>query len=83
MIFVVAITIQCEQPESIPNGHWSRVGGDELYVYEVNSKVQYECNEGFRVLGQSLMWCKEDKTWSHIPPQCIADTGEFSTPGLL
>lgn len=67
----------CEKPTNIRNGRWSikrvplvvdskSVGNN----FPVGSEVQYECYNGFNMVGFPVIVCLSDKKWSHHAPQC-------------
>lgn len=38
--------------------------------YLVGNTVQYNCNEGFVLIGEPIIRCTESGLWSHAPPFC-------------
>ncbi|XP_071159918.1 complement factor H-like [Mytilus edulis] len=58
---------KCPAPPSIDNG--------EIYLedsYNVGSKITYKCNtNAYQLLGNPVMECLDDFTWSRYQPTCI------------
>ncbi|GAB6029547.1 hypothetical protein CHUAL_005296 [Chamberlinius hualienensis] len=40
----------------------------------VNAVVQFECESGYKLVGESNITCTINETWSGVVPQCIAQT---------
>ena len=66
--FVVLLTENsCGNPGSPLNGF--KVG--ESYMYD--DIVQFECNEGYRLIGSSSRTCKRDNNWDGTQPSCQSE----------
>ncbi|KAJ8309392.1 hypothetical protein KUTeg_014266 [Tegillarca granosa] len=66
----------CEEPTIIRNGRWS-IKQVPMIVkphsgnnFPVGSEVQYECYNGFKMVGYPVIVCMSNKQWSHHAPQC-------------
>ncbi|XP_008281602.1 sushi, von Willebrand factor type A, EGF and pentraxin domain-containing protein 1 [Stegastes partitus] len=58
------VPARCGKPSPIPNG---RVLGSE---FGYNSKVKYECDEGYTLKGDPTRVCQSDGLWDKLPPRC-------------
>lgn len=58
------VPARCGRPSQIPNGH---VLGSE---FGFNSKVKYECDEGYTLNGDPTRICKSDGLWDKPEPRC-------------
>ncbi|KAK8756462.1 hypothetical protein V5799_000832 [Amblyomma americanum] len=58
----------CTRPGSIANGAVDVPAG----ALVVNTKVQYRCNQGYTLVGNSERTCQSDGTWSGAEPMCQA-----------
>ncbi|XP_039996882.1 sushi, von Willebrand factor type A, EGF and pentraxin domain-containing protein 1 isoform X2 [Xiphias gladius] len=58
------VPARCGTPSPIPNG---RVLGSE---FGFNSKVKYECDEGYTLNGDSTRVCQSDGLWDKLAPHC-------------
>ncbi|CAN9509297.1 unnamed protein product [Ophioblennius macclurei] len=58
------VPARCGSPTHIPNGH---VRGSESGY---DSKVTYECEEGFALNGAATLLCGPDGHWDEAPPRC-------------
>nr|XP_057922474.1 sushi, von Willebrand factor type A, EGF and pentraxin domain-containing protein 1 isoform X2 [Doryrhamphus excisus] len=58
------VPAQCEKPSSVSNG---RVLGSE---YGFNSKVKYQCDEGYTMNGDPTRVCQSDGLWDKPAPRC-------------
>ncbi|XP_077496349.1 seizure protein 6 homolog, partial [Amblyomma americanum] len=56
----------CPSPGSIANGAVDVPAG----ALVVNTKVQYRCNQGYTLVGNSERTCQSDGTWSGAEPTC-------------
>lgn len=58
--------IVCDEPE-VPEG--SYVVG---YDFNIHSKIEYHCEEGFELRGDALRTCigEGESGWSGTPPRC-------------
>lgn len=61
----------CGAPPDIPRGVRSKTMG-QLY----NDRVYYECELGYRIVGNDSIVCTETGSWSH-PPQCTSKKIKF------
>uniref|UniRef100_A0A2K6GAV9 Complement C3d receptor 2 n=1 Tax=Propithecus coquereli TaxID=379532 RepID=A0A2K6GAV9_PROCO len=64
--------IHCQPPPVIDNGrHSGMMAGHFLY----GNEVSYECDQGFYLLGEKNLLCRNDSkghgSWSGPPPQCL------------
>ncbi|KAM8812082.1 membrane cofactor protein-like [Rhynchonycteris naso] len=60
---------QCQQLGDPVNGQVVYVNGN----FEFGSEAHYECNEGYHLLGTSILYCElsgSNVEWSDNPPQC-------------
>ncbi|XP_065175311.1 C4b-binding protein beta chain-like [Sycon ciliatum] len=57
----------CDMPASITGGErtWSGL--------QVGDKVFYQCNTGFKLVGESEAECEFNQIWSNPPPTCEAE----------
>lgn len=58
------VPARCGKPSSVPHG---RVLGSE---FGFNSKVKYECDEGYTLNGDSTRVCQSDGLWDKPAPHC-------------
>ncbi|KAM8746660.1 sushi, von Willebrand factor type A, EGF and pentraxin domain-containing protein 1 isoform 1-T1 [Acanthopagrus schlegelii] len=58
------VPVRCDKPSTIPNGH---VLGSE---FGLNSKVKYECDEGYTLNGVPTRICQSDGLWDKPAPRC-------------
>ncbi|CAB1421446.1 unnamed protein product [Pleuronectes platessa] len=61
---LTCVPARCGKPSPIPNG---RVLGSE---FGFNSKVQYQCDEGHTLNGDSTRVCQSDGLWDTPAPRC-------------
>lgn len=68
VFFLISLAVSCGIPEAPGNGSFT---GNE---FTLDSKVTYECNEGFKLDAsqQATAVCQEDGLWSNRgkPPTC-------------
>ncbi len=64
--FCIYKNVSCETPTHIENG---KLKGKARKSYPVGAKVQYSCNDDFKIKGNSTSICGYSGTWS-IPPKC-------------
>eukprot|EP00794_Sanderia_malayensis_P015641 gene15641-17220_t len=57
----------CTDPGHIANG--VRHGS----VFKKQSSVLYTCNSGFEMVGENIITCFRDASWSASPPQCLTE----------
>ncbi|XP_029944330.1 sushi, von Willebrand factor type A, EGF and pentraxin domain-containing protein 1 isoform X2 [Salarias fasciatus] len=58
------VPARCGKPSQIPNGH--ALGSEFGY----NSKVEYECEEGYVLNGDPTLVCQSNGRWDKPPPRC-------------
>ena len=58
--------IRCPVP-SITNGRVNTTSTSLNY----NGKVHFSCNQGFELIGQSVLTCSETEKWSNNYPSCV------------
>ncbi|XP_067379775.1 sushi, von Willebrand factor type A, EGF and pentraxin domain-containing protein 1 isoform X2 [Channa argus] len=58
------VPARCGTPSLITNG---RVIGSE---FGFNSKIEYECDEGYTLIGDSTCVCRSDGFWDKPAPRC-------------
>ncbi|XP_078809266.1 complement component C7 isoform X4 [Oryzias latipes] len=61
---------KCETPPALINGFIM----NPKDVYLVGGRVEYSCIAGFHVLGNSILECSVDQTWSPSLGQCTASS---------
>ncbi|XP_075735647.1 uncharacterized protein LOC119162101 isoform X2 [Rhipicephalus microplus] len=62
--------VSCGHPGDI---RWGRLL-DAVFVF--SKEVRYECNKGYRMIGNAQLYCQTDGTWSGVKPECqIVDCG--------
>ncbi|XP_035004474.2 sushi, von Willebrand factor type A, EGF and pentraxin domain-containing protein 1 isoform X2 [Hippoglossus stenolepis] len=61
---LTCVPARCGKPSPIPNGH---VLGSE---FGFNSKVKYQCDEGYTLNGDSTCVCQSDGLWDKPAPRC-------------
>lgn len=74
------VPARCGKPSPILYGH---VLGSE---FGYNSKVKYECDEGYKLSGDPTLVCQSDGLWDKLPPQCdmvTCDPPEDISHGFL
>uniref|UniRef100_UPI00398F24C8 C4b-binding protein alpha chain-like isoform X1 n=2 Tax=Pristiophorus japonicus TaxID=55135 RepID=UPI00398F24C8 len=59
--------VECHPPELPAN---SRIEAGFGHMYRYQETVSYMCNEGFEMVGKSVIECKEDGTFVPAPPTC-------------
>ncbi|XP_043818903.1 membrane cofactor protein-like isoform X2 [Dromiciops gliroides] len=63
--------ITCGPPPEIPNGKHSGAHKD---IFNYAETVTYSCDssgrDGFSLIGEATIFCKQNKEWSNSPPQC-------------
>ncbi|XP_038675668.1 CUB and sushi domain-containing protein 3-like isoform X3 [Scyliorhinus canicula] len=59
--------VECHLPELPAN---SKIGAGFGPVYGYRETISYVCNEGFEIVGASVVECKEGNTFIPAPPTC-------------
>ena len=57
--------VECEYPFPIDNGFFLETS----FFYE--DSVNYQCDEGYRLEGESTITCQSNTAWSAPPPTCV------------
>ncbi|XP_063682133.1 uncharacterized protein LOC134817001 isoform X2 [Bolinopsis microptera] len=70
MFEVVITSLECEDPVTPLNG----ILKSQNYTH-----VEFQCNEGYILLGKSLLTCQESESWEDSPI-CTPDCGEVQVP---
>ncbi|KAK9728143.1 Lectin C-type domain [Popillia japonica] len=58
--------IQCGYPADIANGKYTLVNDSVGYL----SRVMYNCDEGYKMIGRAQLACDIDERWNGPPPRC-------------
>ncbi|NXL99112.1 C4BPA protein, partial [Tyrannus savana] len=58
--------VKCENP-SVKNGE--KISGFGL-SYSYKDSVQFQCHAGYYMVGEEVIYCSENNTWSPPPPTC-------------
>ncbi|KAH7982002.1 hypothetical protein HPB52_002584 [Rhipicephalus sanguineus] len=62
--------VSCGHPGDI---RWGRLM-DAVFVFP--RQVRYQCNKGYRMIGDAQLYCQSDGTWNSVKPECqIVDCG--------
>ncbi|XP_074555287.1 sushi, von Willebrand factor type A, EGF and pentraxin domain-containing protein 1 [Halichoeres trimaculatus] len=61
---LICVPARCGKPTPIPNG---QALGSE---FGFNSKVKYECDEGYLLNGDPILMCQSDGLWDKPAPRC-------------
>lgn len=62
--FCFITVISCAEPEA-------PVGGEfEAYDYNVHSTIDFHCEKGHKLVGESSLTCQTDGEWSGESPKC-------------
>uniref|UniRef100_A0A8D0HJL3 Sushi domain-containing protein n=1 Tax=Sphenodon punctatus TaxID=8508 RepID=A0A8D0HJL3_SPHPU len=61
--------LQCPHPPAIVNGKHSAWG---LEDFDSGTYVNYSCDPGYLLIGESSIWCTASGMWSLPRPQCEA-----------
>lgn len=56
----------CAIPGNLKNGYYS----PQLEEYVYNDTVKYHCHEGFQLVGQESITCRNDGRWNYNTPEC-------------
>ena len=54
-------------------------GAVTLDLTSVGAMANFSCNSGYFLVGEAILTCGGDGTWSAEPPQCI---GKYIEPGI-
>lgn len=60
--------VSCNRPDDILHGFFRAKDDSDRYVY--NDQVTYGCNLGYKLVGQSVMTCLQNSSWSVKAPVC-------------
>lgn len=63
-MFCTFPVITCADPE-VPAG-----GYMEAYDYNVHSTIDFHCEHGHKLVGESSLICQQDGEWSGDSPKC-------------
>ena len=55
--------IRCGNPPQIPNGK------RRVYGHYLHDMTKYQCNVGYKLVGEVLIYCQTDGYWS-LHPDC-------------
>ncbi|KAK2150293.1 hypothetical protein LSH36_413g01017 [Paralvinella palmiformis] len=64
--FPECVKIHCPDPDPIPHG---RILGGLVHRYE--DAIEYSCDVGYEMVGESLRTCSASGTWSGLEPSCV------------
>jgi hypothetical protein len=64
MFTFISQGVHCQNPDAPTNG---KVSGNSYFF---GDQIQYECEEGFHLVGNDQAVCSENGTWSAEAPQC-------------
>lgn len=56
--------ITCGEPDVPPGGY---VVG---YDFNIHSKIEFHCEPGYMLIGQSMLECNSQGEWNANPPTC-------------
>ena len=62
--------MECGYPAPINHGTYNLLNGTKSFL----SMVAYECEEGYRLIGQNQLVCDVDARWNGPPPRCEGGT---------
>ena len=67
--------VKCEEPPNVSHAKWIDLSLSDSYSYRPfpyyeGNKIQYYCEAGYRLIGESTVICRENGLWSH-PPACV------------
>ena len=63
------------EPAIIKNGHWQLLIGNTLTI---GTSIVYHCDDGYILLGEKILECTRNGSWTHEAPSCIPQQGELS-----
>ncbi|XP_050051584.2 sushi, von Willebrand factor type A, EGF and pentraxin domain-containing protein 1-like [Dermacentor andersoni] len=62
--------VSCGHPGDVPGGRLL----DAVFLFP--RQVRYQCNKGYRMVGEANLYCQSDGTWNRAKPEChIVDCG--------
>ncbi|CAL4163422.1 unnamed protein product, partial [Meganyctiphanes norvegica] len=61
--------VECGPPAAIENGKYMLINGTRQFL----SNVQYNCDEGYTLVGRGDLVCDVDERWDGPPPTCQMD----------
>ncbi|XP_008593188.1 PREDICTED: complement receptor type 2-like, partial [Galeopterus variegatus] len=59
--------LRCQPPSKIPNGNHT---GGNIAQFVPGMSVLYSCDPGYLLVGEALLLCTHDGTWSQPAPYC-------------
>lgn len=62
----------CQPPDRIPNGNYTAT---DIVRFSPGVSILYSCDEGYLLVGEALLVCTQEGTWSQPAPFC---KGAFS-----
>lgn len=62
---LVCTGVNCGAPPLLEHGQYH---GEDFYA---GTSVEYQCNSGFYLLGESKMQCANNGKWTGNPPACL------------
>lgn len=65
------LVITCGEPEVPPGGY---VTG---YDFNIHSKIEFHCEPGYLLVGQSEMICTTQGEWNDTSPTCDCEYDDF------
>uniref|UniRef100_A0A7E4VYF9 Sushi domain-containing protein n=1 Tax=Panagrellus redivivus TaxID=6233 RepID=A0A7E4VYF9_PANRE len=60
----VCVDVDCGTPPNIANGYFS------VFNTTLNQSAAYSCDDNFRLIGHSRLYCSESGQWHPAPPVC-------------
>ena len=64
------IRVTCTKPMSIPNGYYEEENAVPTPIYEYEATVVYNCEEGYSMVGGSVLECLASGSWNSSSPSC-------------
>lgn len=84
---IVCYVVYCGYPRGSDwpqNGSITYSGSvHPVYKFGYDSRLQYRCNEGFKLVGRKYRRCLEDGNWAGKPPRCEAIPETYPTAAAL
>ncbi|XP_045041906.2 complement receptor type 2 isoform X2 [Desmodus rotundus] len=59
--------VGCQPPFKIPHGNHT---GEDIARFSAGMSVLYSCDEGYLLVGDALLYCTREGTWSQPAPSC-------------